>query len=108
MLTAKDFIRGSCPKAPARLAATDGGGEGQLVGDLTQRDDRRGRRGVTHHKSQITIIENEFFNRPKGAGAKNNIIYIIYYIIYIILKYLTLSSLRLPQYPIRVIVICDL
>lgn len=105
---AKDFLRGSRPKAPAPTGAPDEGGEGQEAGGLTQRGGRRGRRGVTHHKSQITIIENEFSTGRKGAVAKNNIIYIIYYIIYIILKYLTLSSLRLPQYPIRVIVICDL
>ena len=79
MLTAKDFLRGSRPKAPARLAAPDGGGEGQLAGGLTQRGGRRGRRGVTNHKSQITIIENEFSTGRKERERK-----IILYILYII------------------------
>lgn len=79
MLTAKDFIRGSRPKAPARLAASDGGGEGQEAGGLTQRVGRRGRRGVTHHKSQITIIEMSFQPAEKERERK-----IILYILYII------------------------
>lgn len=70
MLTVKDFIRGSRPKAPAPTSCPDGGGEGQEAGGLTQRDGRRGRRGVTHHKSQITIIEMSFQPAERSGSEK--------------------------------------
>lgn len=67
---AKDFLRGSRPKAPAPTGAPDEGGEGQEAGGLTQRDGRRGRRGVTHHKSQITIIEMSFQPAERSGSEK--------------------------------------
>ena len=82
MLTAKDFLRGSRPKAPAPTGCPlDGGGEGQLAGGLTQRaaDGEDEASHITNHKSQITIIENEFSTGRKERERK-----IILYILYII------------------------
>ena len=79
MLTEKDFLRGSRPKAPAPTAAPDGGGEGrrQETSRNGAADGEDEASHITNHKSQITIIENEFSTGRKERERKI-ILYILY------------------------------
>ena len=80
MLTAKDFIRGSRPKAPAPTGCPPT----EAAKGSWQEDSRNGTADgedeashITNHKSQITIIENEFSTGRKERERKI-ILYILY------------------------------
>ena len=66
---AKDFLRGSRPKAPAPTGAPDEGGEGQEAGGLTQRGGRREDEAshITNHKSQLSKMS---FQPDESGGSE--------------------------------------